>query len=156
MTLPAILIIVMVVFALLTFVGFPGPLATALVVLAYSANTGFTAISWSTLTIFLLIGVFGLVIDNIFALLGAKKFGASKKGIIGALLGLTLVFMVGPLGLFIGPPLGAFIAEYVLNKKTKEEAARAALGVVVGAITGIAAKVLITFALIIWFGIIVF
>lgn len=156
MTLEIIVIALMAFFVLLTFVGFPGPIAIALSALVYSAQSDFTSIPWGTLTPFLLVGVFGLFIDQLFTVIGAKRSGASREGIIGALLGLVMVFVVGPIGVFIGPSIGAFLAERYHNKKSSEEAMRAAIGVVIGMLTGTVMKILLAIVMVVWFGFIVF
>lgn len=155
MHIEAILIILMSIFSLITVFGFPGPLAVALAALFYSIESGFNPISVTFVLVFILLGLFGLVIDNIFALIGAKKFGASRFGILGAFLGLFTIFIIGPFGLFIGPPLFAFAFECIFNKKPVDLAIKAAVGVVVGALTGIIAKILLAIIMTVWFAMLV-
>ena len=142
----------MCIFSIITIFGFPGPLAIALATLIYSFENGFNPISGKVTVLFIVLGLFGLVIDNVFALIGARKFGASKMGIIGAIVGLLAIFIIGPFGIFIGPPIGAFSFAILFDKKPMALAAKAAFGVIVGALTGIIAKVTLAVILTIWFG----
>ncbi|MDP6932019.1 MAG: DUF456 domain-containing protein, partial [Myxococcota bacterium] len=71
--------------------------------------------------------------------MGAKKFGASKFGIVGAAVGaIAGLFIPIPL---VGPLLGAFsgalVGEAWLNKRPREEAARAGMGAALGAVLGL-------------------
>ena len=53
------------------------------------------------------IGVF--ILDYFIPIIGAKKFGGTKTGIIGATLGLLVgLIFLGPLGFFLGTFSGAF------------------------------------------------
>lgn len=92
------------------------------------------------LTTTFVIAVVVFLIDYIIPALGTKKFGGSKKGIIGSTLGLLigLVFL-GPLGIIIGPFLGAYLGE-LLNQTEQKKAIRAAFGSLIGFVTGVFLK----------------
>lgn len=60
-----------------------------------------------------------------------KKFGGSKAGIWGCMIGLLLGFWMGPFGIIIGPLAGAFIGE-IMNNQDSSKAMRAALGSFIG------------------------
>lgn len=63
---------------------------------------------------------------------GARRFGGSKRGMIGATLGLIIgIFLPVPGGIIIGAFAGAFIGE-LLNKRTSKVALRAAFGSFIG------------------------
>lgn len=156
MALEILFILVFILFAGLTVVGVPGPLLIAIGTLVYGYQTNFQPITTKTIIIFFALGIISIFVDNLFVLFGAKKYGASKFGMIGAFLGFFAVFLVGPPGIVIGPPLGAFLAEKLFNKKTNDEALKASLGAILGLITGILFQVLIAITLIVWFGILVF
>ena len=95
-------------------------------------------IPFLTTTFVIAVAVF--LIDYIIPALGTKKFGGSKKGIIGSTLGLLigLVFL-GPLGIIIGPFLGAYLGE-LLNQTEQKKAIRAAFGSLIGFVTGVFLK----------------
>lgn len=86
----------------------------------------------------------GMGIDFLATYWGAQKFGASKWGQIGAIVGLLTGFFGllpalpfgGPLvGILIGPLLGAAIAE-LIYRRDFVLAMKAALGILVGTVVG--------------------
>jgi hypothetical protein len=83
---------------------------------------------------------------------GAKKFGATWRGMVGALLGGIVGFFVPPplLWLLLGPIIGAVLGEMLGGRKFAE-AGRAGLGTVVGALAAWAAKIGVTVFVIGWF-----
>jgi len=80
------------------------------------------------------------LIDYVIPALGTKKFGGSKKGIIGSTIGLVIgLLFLGPLGIVVGPFLGAYSGE-LLNKTEQKQALKAALGSLIGFLTGVFLK----------------
>jgi len=75
-------------------------------------------------------------IDYIIPALGAKKWGGSRYGIIGALVGVVMgLFILPPFGFVIFPLLGALVGE-VLNGANTNQAFKAAFGTFVGLLLG--------------------
>ena len=84
--------------------------------------------------------IFGL--DLIIPILGLKKLGGSRKGLIGSTIGLFLgLFLAGPLGLLIGSFFGAISGEYVNNNSLKKSI-RPAMGTFIGMAVGTTIKFL--------------
>lgn len=84
--------------------------------------------------------IFGL--DLIIPILGLKKLGGSKKGLIGSTIGLLLgLFLAGPLGLLIGSFFGAISGEYVNNNSLKKSI-KPAMGTFIGMAVGTTIKFL--------------
>lgn len=80
------------------------------------------------------------LIDYVIPALGTKKFGGSKKGIIGSTIGLIIgLLFLGSLGIIVGPFLGAYSGE-LLNKTEQKQALKAALGSLIGFLTGVFLK----------------
>ncbi len=138
-----LLAILMLLVSLLTTVGLPGPLIISLIVLGYAYTSDFQSISLAFTIFYLFLGVAGIVIDNLFSIFGAKKFGASKYGFMGAFFGTLSIFVLGPIGIIVGPFAGAFIGETIFARKNLNKAVISSFGAVVGMLTGIMAKVLL-------------
>ena len=84
--------------------------------------------------------IFGL--DLIIPILGLKKLGGSKKGLIGSTIGLLLgLFLAGPLGLLIGSFFGAISGEFVNNNSLKKSL-KPAMGTFIGMAVGTTIKFL--------------
>ena len=99
--------------------------------------------SFLIVTFCIALGVF--LLDYIIPAIGTKKFGGSKKGIIGSTIGLIigLIFM-GPLGIIIGPFIGGFSGELII-KAYKRHALKAAVGSLIGFLTGVFLKFSVSF-----------
>lgn len=118
--------------------------------------TNFSTFKVSHLLIFTVIITLAVFSDNVLILLGAKKFGASKKGLLGAFLGGIFGLIAGgPIGLLIGPFIGATLFE-LSSKRKADEAIKSGLGAVLGVFMGAFLKFLVVLSLIIWFLIIIY
>ncbi len=86
-----------------------------------------------------LTGVVALLVfalDYIIPVMGTKKFGGTKAGMIGTTIGLVVgLFAPIPGGIIIGPFVGAFIGE-LSNKADNKTALKAAFGSFLGFLTG--------------------
>lgn len=101
---------------------------------AIEENTSFLVI-----TFVIALGIF--VLDYIIPILGTKKFGGSKKGMLGATIGVLIgLLFLGPFGVLIGPFVGAYIGELLQDPQNKKTALRAALGSIIGFLTGVFLK----------------
>ncbi len=72
-----------------------------------------------------------IVMDYVIPLLGAKRYGASKWGVWGSVLGMAIGIFWSPVGMLVGAFVGAVLVEWLVGKK-KGEALRAGWGVVMG------------------------
>jgi uncharacterized protein YqgC (DUF456 family) len=95
----------------------------------------------NTLWILLFVVVLVTVLDYVVPVVGTKRFGGSKRGVWGASIGVVAGLFFGPLGIIIGPFLGAYIGEISSGKKDRE-ALRAAWGSFVGFLTGVGLKLM--------------
>jgi len=93
-----------------------------------------------TLIVAVLISAF----DYIIPIVGVKKLGGSKGGLIGASIGLVIgLIILGPLGILFGPFLGAITGE-MINKKNLAESIKPALGSLLGILIGSSIKFCLT------------
>lgn len=100
-----------------------------------------------TLAVTILIYVLNLIIPA----MGTKRFGGSRKGMIGATIGLIVgIFAPFPFAILICPFLGAFIGE-ILNKSDSRTASRAAFGSFVGLLASSFMEFIVTFAFLVLF-----
>ena len=100
--------------------------------------------------ILLLLVIVSYIIDFAGGALGAKWFGASKWGAIGALAGGVAGFFFMPLGLLVGPLAGAVIGELAFARKALKPATKSGVGTVVGTAGGVAGKLAVAALMILW------
>jgi len=81
---------------------------------------------------------------------GAKRFGATRWGAFGAMLGAVAGLFIPFPGLIIGPVLGAIAGELVAGKRMVS-AGRAGWGTLLGNLAGMLVKLTIALVMISWF-----
>jgi uncharacterized protein YqgC (DUF456 family) len=114
----------------------PGAPIAWLGLLLFAYATDFVSITITTVLIFFGFTAFTIVLDIVTPLVGAKKYQASRYGVIGSFLGLLGgILLFGPLGIVLGPFLGALSGELLYGKETKE-ALRSAKGTIIGFLAG--------------------
>lgn len=83
-------------------------------VFIYSWFTGFVVIGWKILLLLGILTLLSETLDHLASVLGAKKYGASKWGMVGAFLGGIIgIFFGGIVGILIGPFIGAISGELI-------------------------------------------
>lgn len=134
----------------ISLVGFPGIILIFIAVLIAFVDPNLVDISLQDLLIVGLITLLSFFVDNISTLVGARKYGASKWGIIGAFLGGIAGFAIfPPFGIFLGPFIGAVTGELLGNPKN-EDVIKSGIGATLGLFMGIFLKFVVTFAVFIW------
>jgi len=78
--------------------------------------------------------------------LGVKKFGGSRRAMMGAALGGTVGIVGGIPGILLGPLVGAVLGELSLQRSL-DQAGRSGFGAVVGLALGVAGKLAIGIAM---------
>ncbi len=79
-------------------------------------------------------------LDFLASVYGAKRLGATWRGLLGAFIGGLIGLFTSPLGLLLGPLLGAVLGELLGGRKWLE-AGKAGLGAILGILVGTAGKV---------------
>jgi uncharacterized protein len=80
-------------------------------------------------------------------LLGAKKAGASRQAIIGAVLGTVVGLFMGLVGVLFMPLVGAAIGEFIA-RRDHGRAVKVGLATWLGIMAGLVSKVVIAFMMI--------
>ena len=123
--------------------GIPGPPIAyiALLIQNLKDENPFTT---KFLVIWLIITISVTVLDYLVPAIGTKKFGGTKRGVWGSIIGLFIgIFFFPPVGLIVGPFLGAFIGELTGGKET-DIALKAGFGSFIGFLFGVTLKLVIT------------
>jgi uncharacterized protein YqgC (DUF456 family) len=132
------------------FPALPGTVLVLCGFFVYGLITGFDSLSgW------FFIGQGGLVclsylIEFLATAFGVKMFGGSKAAAWGAVLGSLLVFVLGPIGIIVGPLLGAIAGELLMGEQVKQ-ALHSGFGSFLGFMGGVAASLFISGIMIAWF-----
>ena len=125
----------------------PGaPLIFAGLVLAAWAED-FTYVGFWTLAAVGLLALISYAVDFWATMFGAKRFGASKRAVIGALVGMLIGIFLGFVGVVFGPFIGAVIGELSVRGNL-QQATRAGIGATIGVVLGAALKLALAFAMI--------
>jgi uncharacterized protein YqgC (DUF456 family) len=98
-------------------------------------------VTWNIVILTGILTLFGQIVDFLMGIWGARKFGASWKGAIGAFVGAFIGFFVPPplFWLIVGPIAGAVVGELAAGR-TFRDGGKAGVGTVVGGIIAFALK----------------
>ena len=119
--------------------GIPGTPLVVLAAVAHRLYFGATGASNTALVIIVLLMLLSIVMDYLASMYGAKRLGATWRGVLGAVVGgLIGIFFAIP-GIILGPFVGALLFEMMGGREWKE-AARAGLGAVIGLLVGAVGK----------------
>ena len=147
--------LVTVVVALLMLAGLAGAVlpvlpGTPLIVagaLLHAVATDFTPIGPGRLAILAALAVVGAGLGQAAAAVGVRRAGGSHWAVAGALAGAVLGLFAAPVGLLLGPLLGAIAGE-VLRTRRLRGSVRAGLGALVGMVLGAVAHVAVAFVMV--------
>ena len=115
----------------------PGPFTSWIGLLVLHFTTAVPK-NWTFLIITLIIAILIWLIDYIIPAMGTKKFGGSRAGMFGTMVGLLVAIffpILGFFGIIIWPFIGALTGE-LLNKSDPNTAVKAAFGSLIGFLTG--------------------
>ena len=127
-----LLSILAVIFGVVGCVGCIVPVLPG-VALAYAGYVCLYFCSYADISVAWLV-VFGVltlivsVLDYVLPSYMTKKFGGSKAGERGAMAGVLGGFLFGPIGIIVGPFIGAVVAELIHDSSDRNRALRSGLG----------------------------
>ena len=110
--------------------------------------------SWQFLVVWGVVVIVIQILDYFIPAWGTKKFGGTKYGVWGSTIGLFAGFFMGPLGIIIGPFIGAVLGELLYfnrhpqnateqpNNTYFNRALRAGFGSFIGLLAGTLVKVI--------------
>jgi len=127
--------------------GVPGP--PLIMLAAVGHRLWFGEASVSTLVLATLAGLMAgsLLLDYVATLVGARRLGATWRGVLGAAVGALVGLFAGLWGILVAPFVGATLGE-LLGGREFRPAAQAGLGAVLGLIAGVVGKVACSAAMI--------
>lgn len=139
-----------IISAILTFTGLaglllplvPGAPLLFLGLLLRAWAEGFRYIGLWTLLALAGMAALTYVVEFAASILGVKKYGGSRRAMVGAAVGGIVGIFLGIPGILLGPFVGAVIGELSLQRSL-DEASRAGFGTVVGLAIGVAGKLAI-------------
>lgn len=119
----------------------PGPPISyaGLLLLQVAKDNPFSA---ETMMIWLTVTIVVTLLDYVVPVWGTRKYGGSRQGVWGSIIGLVAgLFFFPPIGIVIGPFAGAILGEMVAGKNSND-ALRAGFGSFVGLMAGTLLKLI--------------
>jgi len=130
----------------------PGHLIILIAAVAHrlmlGANSG---LQWWSFVILVALMAISQTFEMISGAAGTKWFGGTRWGAFGALVGSIVGMFFLPLGLLLGPLIGAFVAEIAFARAHPKPAAISGVGSVAGVLVGMGFKMVIGAVMIVWF-----
>jgi uncharacterized protein YqgC (DUF456 family) len=134
------------IFIIVGFIGcvlpvLPGPPLSFVALLMLALVQHFSPpLTATLLIIMLIITVIVTGLDYVIPSLGAKRYGASKWGVWGSVVGMIIgIFFFPPFGMIIGVFIGATAGEMLVGKRGMA-LLKASQGILMGVILGVALK----------------
>ena len=128
----------------------PGTILILCGFVAYGWITGFDSLYlWFFIGQGVLVGL-SYLIDFLATAFGVKMYGGSRAAAWGAVLGSLLIFVIGPIGILVGPLVGAIAGELLMGEKVRQ-ALHSGFGSFLGFIGGTLAKMVISFIMVAWY-----
>lgn len=127
--------------------GMPGVILVLAAAVGHRLYFGVHGVSDLVLICLIGLTLLSLLLDYLAGMYGAKRFGATWRGVLGAAAGGLVGMFFGLPGILLGPFVGATLFEIVGGHKFKN-AARAGLGATLGLVAGVLGKCAVSAAMI--------
>jgi uncharacterized protein YqgC (DUF456 family) len=108
---------------------------------------GFARVGLGTLAGLVALTLAAYALDFLATAVGARRFGTSWWGVLGAVAGTVVGLFLGIVGILVGPFLGAFAAELMARRDVRQ-AGRAGLGAWLGLLLGTAGRLGLVLAMV--------
>ncbi len=128
----------------------PGPILIWLGMVAYGVLAPNIDWPWWFYMVQGLLAASTYFIDYLATVWGVKKFKGSRAAAVGAVLGTLLIFFIGPIGIIVGPFIGAMIGEFVAGSELKQVFS-SGFGTFLGFMVSMFLKLLICGIMLAWF-----
>jgi uncharacterized protein YqgC (DUF456 family) len=110
-------------------------------------SEGFAYVGVWTVVVLGILAALSYGVDLWATMFGAKRFGASRRAVVGAAIGSIVGLFLGLPGVLFGPFIGAVAGE-LLSRQGFHAATRAGIGATIGLVLGAALKLALAFAMI--------
>ena len=117
----------------------PGPPISWVALLLLKFSRFGAEVTWIWVAIFAGVVILVTVLDYVVPVWGAKKFGGTKAGVWGTVIGLIAGMLILPWGIILGPFLGALIGELIAGN-SGGHSLKAAFGAFIGFLFGVGLK----------------
>jgi uncharacterized protein len=120
--------------------GVPSTPLVGLAVIGHRLYFGEASVNNLVLVLILSLMLLSIVVDYLASMLGARKLGATWRGVVGAVVGALVGLFFSLPGILLGPFFGAALFE-MIGGRNWVEATRAGFGAVLGLLAGAVGKV---------------
>jgi len=124
----------------------PGAFIVFLGMVAGAWADDFSRVGWVTIVVLAILTILVYVVDFLAGAFGARRLGASRWGVTGAILGAVVGMFFGFVGVVVGPFVGAVAGE-LMARRGLTEAGRAGAGAWIGLVLSVAARLALVFAM---------
>src|SRR6056297_1108155 len=130
---------------------FPGIVLNYIALILLYIAKGELEYSLRMLIVFGMLTLSVTLLDYILPLLGARKYGASRMGVWGAVIGMLVgMIFFPPFGIIFGLLIGAFLGELIAGKE-QSQAFRAGFATFLGSLTSMVVKLLLAIVMTVYF-----
>ena len=97
------------------------------------------------------IALLSSVLDNVMSFAVAKKYGATKWGLLGSAIGSIVGLLVfNAVGMLVGLFIGAFVVELIILRRALKDSAKSGIAAVIGWFLGVLMKMILSVGLALW------
>lgn len=111
---------------------------------AWAGN--FEQVGWWVIVVLGFLTALSVIVDLLATAMGAKRVGASRLALVGAVAGTVIGLFFGIIGILAGPFVGALVGELIHGRQVRQ-ATRVGFGTWVGILVGTVLKIGLAFAM---------